>query len=85
MVAAYVDRCRTALPDAEAALDNLDHNFLRVYGHRLKGSGGGYGIPRLTEMGSAIEQAAKRGATAELQMLLAALQVYLSKIEILPG
>ncbi len=85
MVVAYVQRCIAALPDAEVALDNLDHNYLRVYGHRLKGSGGGYGIPRLTEIGSAIEQAAKRGDTAELQTRLAALEVYLKRIEILAG
>jgi HPt (histidine-containing phosphotransfer) domain-containing protein len=85
MVDAYIRRCRAALPDVEAALDRLDHNYLRVYGHGLKGSGGGYGIPRLTEVGSLIEEAAKRGDTAELQSQLAALEIYLNRIEILPG
>jgi HPt (histidine-containing phosphotransfer) domain-containing protein len=84
MVDAYVRRCRTALPDAEAALDRLDHNYLRVYGHGLKGSGGGYGIPRLTEVGALVEDAAKRGDTAELQSQLAALEIYLNWIEIVP-
>jgi|ERR1700733_7546756 len=85
MVEAYVRRCRTALSDAEAALGRLDHNHLRVYGHGLKGSGAGYGIPRLTEMGSLIEQAAKRGDTAELQAQLGAMELYLRRIEIVPG
>jgi len=85
MVEAYVERCRTVLPDAEAALDRADYNYLRVYGHGLKGSGGGYGIPKLTEIGSLIEQAAKRGDVAELQEQLGALEIYLRRIEILPG
>ena len=60
MVAAYVQRWVTALPDARAALAGSDHDALRVLGHRLKGSGGGYGISQLTEIGTRIEEAAKR-------------------------
>jgi HPt (histidine-containing phosphotransfer) domain-containing protein len=85
MVVEYVQRCNIALPAAEAALANLDHNYLRIFGHGLKGSGGGYGIPGLTQAGSLIEEAAKSGDTAELQEQLAHLAVYLSQIEILPG
>jgi hypothetical protein len=84
MVAAYVRRGLAALPDAMAALDRLDYNYLRVYGHRLKGSGGGYGLPLVTEIGSVIEQAARRGDTAQLEERIAGLEVYLSRIEILP-
>jgi HPt (histidine-containing phosphotransfer) domain-containing protein len=83
MVAAYVRRCQAALTDAEAALELGDHSFLRVYGHRLKGSGGGYGIPWLTEAGLRVETAARRGDAAELQTELAALEVYLGQIEVL--
>jgi hypothetical protein len=85
MVAEYVERCNIALPAARAALANLDHNYLRIYGHGLKGSGGGYGIPGLTEAGSLVEEAAKAGDTAKLHDLLAKLEVYLSRIELLPG
>jgi len=84
MVAAYVQRCLAALPAAKTALVGLDHNSLRVYGHRLKGSGGGYGIPRLTEFGAVIEAAARRGDTAELQNQFAEMEVYLSRLEVLP-
>jgi HPt (histidine-containing phosphotransfer) domain-containing protein len=84
MVAAYIQRCLASLSDAEAALDGLDHNALRVYAHRLKGSGGGYGIPRLTEIGSVMEEAAKRSDSAELQSQLAALEIYLNRLETVP-
>ncbi len=82
MVKEYVQRCRAALPAAQAAIENLDHKYLRVYGHGLKGSGGGYGVPRLTEVGAVIEEAAKRGDTGELREQLAKLETYLSRIEI---
>lgn len=84
MVTAYVRRCVAALEESMAALDRLDYGYLRVYGHRLKGSGGGYGLPLLSKIGLVIEEAAKRGDAAELQGQLAALEAYLSRIEILP-
>jgi HPt (histidine-containing phosphotransfer) domain-containing protein len=84
MVTAYVERCRTGLPDAMAALDRLDYEYLRVQGHRLKGSGGGYGLPLVTEAGAGMEQAARQGDAAALQQQLATLDTYLSRVEILP-
>jgi HPt (histidine-containing phosphotransfer) domain-containing protein len=83
MVTAYIQRCLAGLPDAKAALAGLDHNALRVYGHRLKGSGGGYGIPRLTELGAGIEDAARRGDAAGLQKQFHELEMYLGRLEVL--
>lgn len=85
MVTAYIQRCLAGLPAAKASLAGLDHDSLRVYGHRLKGSGGGYGIPRLTEFGALIEEAARRGDSAALQNQFAELEVYLGRLEVLPG
>ena len=84
MVTEYVNRCLTALPVAMTALDRSDYDHMRVLGHRLKGSGGAYGIPALTEMGSVIEEAALRGDTAELRREFAELEAYLRRVEILP-
>jgi len=83
LLAQYIDRCRAALPVAGTALDRSDYGYLRVLGHRLKGSGGAYGIPALTEMGSGLEEAARRGDTAGLQSQLGQLGAYLARIEIL--
>jgi len=83
MVIEYVNRCLKALPDAQTALDRCDDCYLRVFGHRLKGTGGAYGIPALTQIGSAIEDVARRGDIAELRCQFAALEAYLSRLEIL--
>lgn len=84
MVAHYIERCLASFPGAQTALDASDYNFLRTYGHGLKGSGGGYGLPLVSEMGDVIEQAARRGDSADLQNQLAALQFYLNRLEIVP-
>src|SRR5690349_636172 len=83
MVRQYVDRCLKTLPDAVAALGRSDYAYLRIFGHRLKGTGGAYGIPSLTEIGSAIEAAAGRDETPELKSHIAALEACLSRIEII--
>lgn len=83
MVTDYVARWLVAVPVAAAALDQCEYGQLRVFGHRLKGSGGGYGIPPLTDMGSAIELAAGRRDITELRSQIVALEDYLKRIEIL--
>jgi len=82
MVTAYIQRYLAGLPTAKASLTASDHDALRVYGHRLKGSGGGYGIPRLTELGALIEDAARRGDAAALQNQFAELEAYLGRLEV---
>jgi HPt (histidine-containing phosphotransfer) domain-containing protein len=82
MVTAYVSRCLASLPAAKAALERLDYDHVRVFGHHLKGTGGAYGIPALTEMGLLIERGAQRGETAKLRCLLSALEAYLCRLDI---
>jgi HPt (histidine-containing phosphotransfer) domain-containing protein len=83
MVTEYVHRCLTAVPVLHVALDRSDYEHMRIFGHRLKGSGGAYGIPALTEIGCAIEAAAIGNDRAELQRQVAALEECLSRIEVL--
>jgi histidine phosphotransfer protein HptB len=84
MVTDYIQRYLAGLPAARASLAGLDHDALRVYGHRLKGSGSGYGVPRLTEFGALIEDSARRGDTGALQNQFAELEAYLGRLEVIP-
>lgn len=82
LLAEYLDRCLTTLPAVKEAMDRSDHGQTQVFGHRLKGTGAAYGVPLLTEIGSRIEGASSRGETEELRRQVAALEAYLSRIEI---
>jgi HPt (histidine-containing phosphotransfer) domain-containing protein len=84
MLTTYVNRCLAALPAAVTALNQLDYGHMRVLGHRLRGSGGAYGIPGLTEFGLHLEEAALRSDGTELRRELVELEAYLRRVEILP-
>ncbi len=49
----------------------------------MKGTGGGYGFDRVTEIGAAIEEAAKNQNSSEIQQQIDTLKDYLERIEII--
>lgn len=55
----YFALCRRDLLNLQAALDENDFERVRVLGHNLKGSGGAYGFPDLTEIGASLETSGK--------------------------
>ena len=82
LLAEYLNRCLTALPAVKEALDRSDYRNTQVFGHRLRGTGAAYGVPLLTEFGHLIEEASIRGESAEIRRQVAALEAYLSRLEI---
>jgi HPt (histidine-containing phosphotransfer) domain-containing protein len=55
----YFALCRRDLEHLQRALQDGIFDDIRIVGHNLKGSGGAYGFPELSEMGLSIETAAK--------------------------
>lgn len=51
-------------------------------GHSMKGCGSGYGFDEVTNIGRAIEEAAKVGNMTEIQDLIQKLDDYLAKVEV---
>jgi HPt (histidine-containing phosphotransfer) domain-containing protein len=82
LVAEYLARCRSGLPLLEAAVDQNQHDQVRVLGHRMKGTGAPYGFSRLTEIGAGIEQAAAEQNSGTLRQYVSELEEYLSRVEI---
>ena len=82
LVADYLERCRSGFPLLQAAVDQNQHDQVRVLGHRMKGTGAPYGFSRLTEIGAGIEQAAADENRGALRRLVAELEEYLSRVEI---
>lgn len=65
VVPAYLDKRRADVVSYRNALASGDFETIRMLGHKMKGTGAGYGFDMLTSMGAGIEKAAKdRDATA---------------------
>ncbi|MDO8986594.1 MAG: Hpt domain-containing protein [Coriobacteriia bacterium] len=54
----------------------------KVIGHRLKGSGGGYGFDPITDIGATIERAANESDKVTLSAATEELEEYLVKVEV---
>lgn len=62
IVLEFVNGLFARLNQMEDALRNSDFEALRVAAHQLKGSGGGYGYPLLSERATELENYAKMEA-----------------------
>ncbi|HOE17704.1 MAG TPA: Hpt domain-containing protein [Syntrophorhabdaceae bacterium] len=82
LIPGYIENRRRDIASIEAALRKNDFETIRVLGHSMKGSGGGYGFDKITEIGKRIEEAAKVMETGEINRQIAALSEYLSNINI---
>ena len=58
-----------------------DMEQLAMMGHNLKGVGGGYGFDAISEIGRAIEAAAKSGDKTVIASKAAELEDYLARVE----
>ena len=70
-----------------SAIRNLlstgDLSEIQRLGHSMKGSGGGYGFFKLTEIGSEIEEAAKTGDVKIIDETVVHLEDYLANLKII--
>jgi HPt (histidine-containing phosphotransfer) domain-containing protein len=65
------------------ALEKGDYEKIRTLGHRMKGSGSGYGLPAITDIGTALEKAAIAEDSEQIFKLVTNLTVYLDRVEII--
>ncbi len=68
-----------------AALEGGELDEVRRLGHNMKGTGRGYGFDRITEIGAAIEEAAKGGLSEVALREVAALADFLDRVKVVPG
>jgi len=66
----------------EAQLANGDFDGIRIVGHSMKGSGGGYGFPFITEIGARLERAAIARDVDIIRNAISELRHYLAQVEI---
>jgi len=77
---AYLENCRRDVIVMLAALDRADFDAVTILGHNLRGSGGGFGLPAITDFGAGIEQAAGNADVDETRKWLAELSTYLDPL-----
>lgn len=82
LIPGFMDNRQSDIACLTTAIQQGDYETIRVIGHTLKGIGGGYGFSAITDIGAAIEQAAKEQDNAKAVRLTEALKNYLENVEI---
>ncbi|MBF0459841.1 MAG: Hpt domain-containing protein [Magnetococcales bacterium] len=83
IVPAYLENRRKDVVALSEMLEEEAFDAMRVLGHRMKGSGSGYGLDAISDIGNRLEQAAKDQSSADAAVCVAALDAYLGRITIL--
>ena len=78
----FLDSRRRDLDAMREALKHSNLDAIRVLGHNMKGSGGGYGLPEITVIGASLESAAKRQDDDDVRKQLGVLSEYLAHVEV---
>ena len=81
----FLESTREDLQALARALENGEYPKVRLIGHDLKGSGGGFGFDQITVIGRSIEEAAKRSDGPEVAEQIAALTDYLDRVDVILG
>lgn len=79
LVPQYLASKEKQIGEARIALSSRDFGPIRRFGHNLKGTGRGYGFPRIEDLGREIEQAAAQGNAARIAEQLEALHRFVSE------
>lgn len=64
------------------ALTTQDFKTVQTLGHRMRGDGGGFGFNRITEIGSAIERAAKQEDRSIIEQQIIQLEDFLKRVAV---
>ena len=76
----YLKNLEKELVKLHAAITAADFPTLERIGHNLRGTGGGFGFPRITALGTTLEQAAKDQTLFEVQATVATFDAYLHEL-----
>ncbi len=78
----FLSRRREDIESMREALAYGDYETLRVFGHRMKGTGGAYGLDAITDIGRALEEAAKARDSEKMGEHLGTFLDYLERVEV---
>ena len=81
VIPVYLAKRRDDIQAILSALTGADYDTIRTIGHKMHGTGGGYGFDEITEIGAQLERAAEVRNVEEIQRNVARLTEYLNRIE----
>ncbi len=77
LIPEYLNQRRQDVSAVRSALEKSDFGAIRNLGHKMSGSGGGYGFPRISEIGAALCAAAESRDASAVRAQADALSDYL--------
>jgi PAS domain S-box-containing protein len=81
MLPVYLEGKRRDIRIVLAALDHGDYEQIRTVGHKMRGSGAGYGFPEISVMGQRLELAAESRDAHHIREHITELSKYLDTLE----
>lgn len=81
LVANFVVRLSERVTQLEGAIRTADFEAVRVTAHQLKGSGGGYGFPIVTEVAAKLEEQAMSQALDDCVKAITELRSIAGRVE----
>jgi len=83
MIPVFLQNCRQNVIAMLDALDRGDFETVEILGHGMRGAGGSYGFQAITDIGTALEQAAESADTDASRKWMGELSRYLDRVEII--
>jgi CheY-like chemotaxis protein/HPt (histidine-containing phosphotransfer) domain-containing protein len=82
VVPGYLAKRRAEVAVYRERLGAGDFDAIRKLAHKMKGTGGGYGFPKLTELGAALEKGAIQSDTSAIRENLDEFALYLESVKL---
>jgi len=80
LIPEYVGSIRANIDKIYILLEENNMDQIRSIGHNMKGSGGGYGFDKISEIGLVIENGSKTGDIPAIKTALELLRHYLDNV-----
>ncbi len=81
LIPGYIENRHKDIKSISASLESGDFENIRILGHSMKGSGGGYGFDEITTIGASIEKAAKGNDAEEIKRWIEKLSQYIESVD----
>jgi len=82
LVPGFLNNRRKDVNSVNEALETGDFEAILILGHKMKGDGAGYGFDALSEIGAALEQAAKNQDSETIRRYAGELSDYVERVEV---